>query len=180
MLDFTSCSAARKSWSWIGRTRGVFVTVAGANGAQLLATDQTYINLLAAMRKAGDPNVPLRVQSYRNAFFRLAATITIEPEFASDVVLAAVENMLRASFSFDARDFGQPVALSEVLAAIQFVTGVRAAQVTQFFRTDDPNAGGLGSVLTAAVPVSGSAGEPLAAELLTLDPRPLDLVGVSA
>jgi predicted phage baseplate assembly protein len=177
---FAGVAKALATWSWIGRTRGVFVTVAGANGADLPPTGQTYVNLLAAMRKAGDPNVPLRVQTYRNAFFRLAATVTTDPAYAIDAVLTAVESTLRAAFSFDARDFGQPVALSEVLAAIQSVSGVRAAQVTQFFRTDDPNAGGLGSVLTAAVPLSGSAGEPLAAELLTLDPRPLDLVGVSA
>jgi predicted phage baseplate assembly protein len=177
---FAGVAKALATWSWIGQTRGVFVTVAGANGAELPETGQTYVNLLAAMRKAGDPHVPLRVQSYRNAFFRLATTVTIEPDAANDVVLAAVETTLRTAFSFDARDFGQPVALSQVLAAIQSIAGVRAVQIGQFFRTDDPNGPGLASVLTASVPTSGSEGEPLAAELLTLDPRPLDLVGVSA
>jgi predicted phage baseplate assembly protein len=177
---FAGVTKALATWSWVVQIRGIFVTVAGAAGAQLPETGQTYINLLAAMRKAGDPHVGLRVQSYRNAFFRLMATVTIAPDAASDAVLASVEAALRASFSFTARDFGQPVALSEVLAAIQSVAGVRAAQIGQLFRTDDPNGPGLASVLTAAVPMTGSAGEPLAAELLTLDPRPLDLVGVSA
>ena len=175
---FAGVAKALATWSWIGQTRGVFVTVAGAHGAQLAEAGQTYINLLAAMRKAGDPHVALRVQSYRNAFFRLTATVTIESDAANAAVLAAVETTLRDAFSFSARDFGQSVALSEVLAAIQFVAGVRAVQISQFFRTDDPNGPGLANLLTAAVP--GSAGEPLAAELLTLDPRPLDLVGVSA
>jgi uncharacterized phage protein gp47/JayE len=177
---FAGVAKALATWSWIGQARGVFVTVAGADGAQLAETGQTYINLLAAMRKAGDPHVALRVQSYRNAFFRLTATVTIEPDAANDAVIAAVETALRNAFSFAAREFGQSVALSEVLAAIQFVAGVRAVQVSQFFRTDDPKGPGLANLLTAAVPATGSAGEPLAAELLTLDPRPLDLVGVSA
>lgn len=177
---FAGVAKALATWSWVGQTRSVFVTVAGAGGAPLPETGRTYVNLLAAMRKAGDPNVGLRVQSYRNAFFRLMATVTIEPDAASDLVLAAVEAALRTAFSFAARDFGGPVALSEVLAAIQSVAGVRAAQIGQFFRTDDPNGPGLASVLTASAPVAGSAGEPLAAELLTLDPRPLGLVGVSA
>jgi predicted phage baseplate assembly protein len=177
---FAGVAKALATWSWIGRTRGVFVTVAGANGADLAAAGQTCVNLLAAMRNAGDPNVPLRVQSFRKAFFRLGATIVVEPGFAGDAVLAAVETALRAAFCFAARNFGQPVALSEVLAAMQSVAGVRAAQVTQFFRTDDPNGGGLGDVLTAAAPQSGGTGRTLAAELLTLDPRPLDLAGVTA
>jgi predicted phage baseplate assembly protein len=172
---FAGVAKALATWSWIGRTRGVFVTVAGANGTELPETGQTYVNLLAAMRKAGDQHVALRVQSYRKAFFRLATTVIIEPDAENDVVLGAVEAKLRDAFSFDARDFGRPVALSEVLAATQSVAGVRAAQITQFFRTDDPNGPGLATVLTAAVPVAGGAGE-----LLTLDPRPLDLVGVSA
>ncbi len=175
---FAGVAKALASWSWTGRMRGVFVTVAGANGAALPSDGQIFANLLAAMRKAGDPNVPLRVQSFRNAFFRLAATVTIEPALSNDLVLGLVERTLRAAFAFDARDFGQPVALSEVLAVMQSVPGVRAVQVTQFFRTDDPNGGGLANILIASVPVSGSAGEPLAAELLTLDQRPLDLIGV--
>lgn len=171
---------ALANWSWIGASRGVFVTVAAADGAELLETGPTYVNLLAAMRRAGDPHVSLRVQSYRKAFFRLAASVITEPAFATDNVLAAVEGRLRDAFSFDARVFGQSVALSEVLAAIQSVPGVRAVQVAQFFRTDDPSGEGVATVLTASVPSSGSAGEPLAAELLTLDPRPLGLVGVRA
>jgi hypothetical protein len=158
--------------------RGVFLTVAGANGAELPVSSPTYTNLLAAMRQSGDPNVPLRVQSFRNAYFRLGATLTIEPAATHDLVLAAVEAALRAAFCFQARDFGQPVALSEVLAVMQSVSGVRAAQVTQFFRTDDGVGSGVGNVLVAAVPAAGSAGETLAAELLSIDPRPLDLVGV--
>jgi predicted phage baseplate assembly protein len=176
---FAGVAKALATWSWIGRMRGVFVTVAGAKGADLPESSPTFINLLAAMRAAGDPKVPLRVKSYRNAFFRLAGTVAIEPDQTKDVVLAMVEAALRAAFSFEARDFGQPVALSEVLAAMQSVPGVLAVQVTQFFRTDDPDAGGLDRVLTASMPVSGSAGSPLSAELLTLDPRPLDLVGTS-
>lgn len=177
---FTGVAKALATWSWIGRTRGVFVTVAGSGGAAISTDGQTYGNLLAAMRTAGDPNVPLRVQSFRDAFFRLAATITLQPGAVAGATLMAVETALRGAFAFDTREFGQSVAISEVLAVIQGVTGVRAAQVTQFFRTDDPNGGGLATGLAAAAPMAATARHVLAAELLTLDPRPLDLVGVAA
>lgn len=177
---FAGVAKALATWSWVGQSRGIFVTVAGANGAELPEIGPTYVNLVAAMRKAGDPHVPLRVQSYRKAFFRLAGTVTVEPDAPPDAVLAGVEARLRDAFSFAVRDFGQAVAQSEVLAAMQSVPGVRAAQVNQFFRTDDPNGPGLAALVVAAVPEVGSSGAPLAAELLTLDPRPLDLVGVRA
>ena len=49
---FAGIAKALATWSWIGQTRGVFVTVAGPTAPQLADTGQTYINLLAAMRKA--------------------------------------------------------------------------------------------------------------------------------
>lgn len=178
---FAGVAKALATWSWVGSRRGVFVTVGGVDGAALPPGSRTYANLLAAMGKAGDPQVALRVQTYRDAFFRLAATVTVEPEQEIAPVLAAVEAVLRARFSYAARSFGQPVALSEVLAAAQPTPGVRAVQVTGFFRTDDEDAddgGGIADVLLASRPQPGADGVPLAAELLMLDPRPLDLVGV--
>ncbi|PVM82173.1 putative baseplate assembly protein [Caulobacter endophyticus] len=175
---FAGVAKALATWSWIGATRGVFVTVGGGGGAALPPESRTYVNLLAAMRKAGDPNVALRVRTYRNAFFRLSMTVVVETSLEIAPVLAAVEARLRGQFSFEARAFGQPVALSEVLAAVQSVPGVVAAQVGQFFRTDE--AEGVADVLLAAAPQSGSAGAPAAAELLTIDPRPISLVGVRA
>jgi predicted phage baseplate assembly protein len=176
---FAGIAKALATWSWLGQTRAVFVTVAGAGGAALSETGQTYISLLAAMRAAGDPHVALRVQSYRDAFFRISAVVTAADGWQPNQAAAAAEAALRAAFSFDARGFGQPAALSEALAVIQSAPGVRAARITQFFRTDDLNGGGFFDVLRADVPRPGDAGAPLAAELLTLDPRPLDLTGVA-
>ena len=39
----------------------------------------------------------------------------VDPDYETDAVLAAVEEALREGFAFDARAFGQPVALSEVI-----------------------------------------------------------------
>ena len=177
---FAGVAKASATWTWSGQTRGVFVTVAGAGGAELAEQDQTYINLLAAMRKAGDPHVSLRVQTYRKAYFRIAATVMVDPDARKEDVLAAVEQKLRTAFSFDARAFGQPAALSEVMAAIQSVAGVRAVDVDKFFRIDDPNGEGISRILIAAAPEAGTEDQPLAAELLTLDSRPVELVGANA
>jgi predicted phage baseplate assembly protein len=174
---YAGIAKSRATWTWSGQVRGVFVTVAGPDGAEVTPDGDLYKNLLAAMQQVGDPFVPLRVQSYCPAFFRLAAGVKVHPDYLPDKVLTAVEQALRAQFSFTARQFGQPVALSEVVAVIQSVAGVIAVDVDKLYRFDDATAG-LKMLLPAAAPQAGDIGTIAAAELLTLDPSPLHDLGV--
>src|SRR5207244_679497 len=107
--------------------------------------------------------------------------VYVAPDYLPDRVLAAVEVALRARFSFEARAFGQPVALSEVVAAIQAIDGVSAVVLTALHRTgENPGLPTLaGQRLIAAAPQAGSASTVLAAELLTLAPGPLGLTTVT-
>jgi hypothetical protein len=171
-------------WIWSGHARGVFITIAGPDGAAIERGSTTYANLLSAIQKAGAPHVPLQVQPYRKAFFELSATITVKPDFQTESVVAAVEQALRAHFSFDARAFGQPVMLSEVMAVMQAVPGVLAVDITSLRRIDNVFRRWeflfqLPDSLAAALPVVTDDGTLLAAELLTLDPRPVRLTGVA-
>jgi predicted phage baseplate assembly protein len=174
---YAGIAKARATWTWSGQLRGVFVTVAGPDGAEVKPDSDLYKNLLDAMQQAGDPHVPLRVQTFLPAFFRLAAGVKVHPDHSPDKVLAAVEQALRARFSFTARQFGQPVALSEAIAVMQSVTGVIAVDVDQLYRFDDISAG-LNMLLPSAAPQAGDQGTIAAAELLTLDPSPLHDLGV--
>jgi predicted phage baseplate assembly protein len=174
---YAGIGKAHATWTWSGQVRGVFVTVAGPDGAEVATGSDLYKNLLASMQQAGDPHVPLRVQTFRPAFFRLAAGVKVDPDYLPDKVLAAVEQALRTQFSFAAREFGQPVALSEVVAVMQSVAGVVAVDVDKLFRFDDTSAG-LKMLLPAAAPQAGDKGTVAAAELLLLDPSPLHDVGV--
>ena len=117
------------------------------------------------------------MQSYRKAFFRLIATVTVKPGFQKERVVAAVEAALRSRFSFDARAFGQSVTLSEVVAVMQAVPGVLAVDVDHLGRTDGIQDNGLVQPLSAASPQMADDATLLAAELLILDPRPVDLKG---
>jgi len=170
---FAGIAKALATWTWDGQTRGVFVTVAGPGGAKIPDESKTLTNLIAAMQASGDPYVPLRVQTYRPAFFRLSALIVINPDYQQDKVIAAVTDALRMGFSFDARRFGQGVALSEVMAGLQAVPGVGAVDVTKLYRVGD--AAELNARLPAAMPQAGAEGTVQAAELLILDPSPIDL-----
>jgi predicted phage baseplate assembly protein len=169
---FSGIDKALSTWTWFGEKRGVFVTVAGPEGAEISETSPLYENLLDAMHDAGNPLVPLMVRSYQPGLFRIVAALKIDTAFLNDIVLAKAERKLRDNFSFAARQFGQPVHLSEVIATLQDVEGVVAVNVTGLYRSD--GAPDLKEHIAAAVPRPGQ-GEVFPAELLTLDLQPLEL-----
>jgi predicted phage baseplate assembly protein len=163
---------ALATWSWDGQRRGVFVTIAGPDGVEVAPDD---IALLAgAVRAAGDPFVPLRIASYRKATFRTTFNLGVEPAYRRTTVSADVVAAVRATFGFKARAFGQSVALSEIIATIQAVPGVSAADVDTLQRVGI--GAGIGSpppILTAALPEVGVLGTALPAELLLLSDDPI-------
>lgn len=155
----------------VGEKNGVFVTIAGAKGATVTTDSSLFSNLLTAIQDAGDPTVPLILKSYQPRLFRLSAQVKLHPDFLPEKVIKQVEKELREKFSFEARDFGQPVHRSEVIALIQSVTGVVSVNVTQFYRSDEPSPTSH-LHLVAAVPAFGGK-DFTPAEILTLDPQPV-------
>jgi hypothetical protein len=154
----------------VGEKQGVFVTIAGTKGAAVATDSSLFSSLLTAIEDAGDTTVPFIVKSFQPRFFRLSAQVKLDPEFLPDKVLAQIEQELRDRFSFDARDFGQPVHRSEVVALIQGIKGVVSVNVKQFYRSDENPTTHLH--LVAAVPAPGGR-DLTPAEILMLDPQPL-------
>jgi len=156
-----------------GRT--IVITVAGDDGKQ--PSDGTRIRLLNTLRQNGDPLVHCEVVGYRTATFRLAMRIKRHPDHVRDVVLQRVETALRTAFSFDARDFGQMVARSEIIAVAQSIDGVAGVDLdgfdysrNRFIAVNRP----ADRLIPGAATV-GRAGNAIAAELLLLDEaRPFD------
>lgn len=170
--SYGGIAKALATWTWDGQRRGVLVTVSGTGGAKVAPGDTLYKNLLAAMRKAGDPYVYPRLNTYSQRSFRLEAGVGIRPDHLPESVLPEVRRRLRESFGFDAREFGQGVALSEVAGVAGATPGVTAVDVDVLHRGDREES--LQPYLDAAVPRAGDT-EVLAAELLTLDPQSLKI-----
>jgi predicted phage baseplate assembly protein len=180
---FSGVAKALATWTWTGEVRGVFVTVAGSDGALIPEGSATHDNLVTAMKGSGDPYIPRRVQSYRPVFFKLGAVVKLDPDYEPEKVLTVVEKALRSAFSFDARAFGQAVTASEVMAVTQGVAGVIAVDITKLYRAGD--AAVANDLLLSAVPQAGAGALPgsqddivSAAELLTLSAGPLDELGI--
>jgi hypothetical protein len=178
--SFAGIAKALATWTWNGQSRGVFLTVAAAQGGAVEEGTLLYKNLLAAIREAGHPFVPIRIASYRKAFFRLAGTLKVDPDYEPTKVLAAVRAALSALFSFEARGFGEPVTLSAVVKVIHEVPGVVAVDIDTLSRTDGVGGEGTKSPLPAEIPRLGTEhGLVLPAELLLLDIGSLENLGAA-
>lgn len=159
--------------------QSILVTVAGPEGALIETTSKTYENLLAALQGAGDPYTKFSIVTYRPAYFRIAAGLFVNSDYDSVLVLAVAKQALRDAFSFESRQFSQPVYLSEVISIIQAVDGVIAVDVNELYRTDGI-ANSLNTQLLAKSAVRQADLTLLGAELLTLDSAPLDGLEVIA
>jgi predicted phage baseplate assembly protein len=168
------------TWTWDGRSRGVFLTVAGPRGAEV-ATGPGSVgsDLLDALRAAGDPFVPLRVETRRAASFNVAGTVTVDPDYDKEKVLAEARRVLRERYSFTAREFGQPVILSEVIGVLHSIAGVVAVDVDHLQRTDKTEPEDPAPRLLAEFPGGGADLDVQAAELLLLAPGNLEEVKAS-
>lgn len=166
-----------------GAHRGVFLTVAGETG-QVSETSAEFTSLISALKQSGDPFVDVVIKPYRPAFFQVEASIGVDPAYLSDAVVEALRTSLAERFSFAARQFGQSVTAVEVIAAIQQVPGVVFVNLSYLFRSDPLNPTlpkTLQSVLSAALPAANSSRfNAQAAELLILDPRPIQISVVTA
>ncbi len=172
-LAFAGIAKALATWTWVGRMRGVFLTVAGANGNVFKSDDPTITNLINALRNAGNPYIPLTVASYSPVLIEIGANVRVDAEnYDPTQVLAQVWQSLAASVNFNERQPGQGMAQSEVIALMQSTPGVIAVELTAFNRKGQPLAPGtpLPPVLRAAAPLVGQQGTPQAAEMLLLDP----------
>ncbi|HMJ26138.1 MAG TPA: putative baseplate assembly protein [Pyrinomonadaceae bacterium] len=169
--SFSGLAKAAATWTWNLHARGVFITVAGIDGAGVDV--RLHDTLVSAMLKVADPFVPITVKSYLPVTFKLVASVKIDPDYLEEKVLTAVEDALRTGFAFAARTFGQPVTLSEVISAMQNIAGVVAVDVNKLFRSDQSEA--WNELLSAQAPRAGDDSSVPAAELLTLDPGPLEL-----
>ncbi len=169
---FSGVGKALATSTWNHDGRGVLLTVAGDDGDPVPDGSRTQKNLLAAIVAAGDPHVPVQVKSYRSVTFTIRGRAVADPRYLPGTVAAAIERALRSRFSFAARSFGQPVDIGEVIATVQGVPGVLFADIDEIRRKGAPDAA---ATLPSDYPKSGAiASAALPAELLTLDPDPLD------
>ena len=88
--------------------------------------------LLIALRKFGDPDLPVQVQLRELVVLVLSANVRLAADYQWEPVATEIRATLLDAFGFQKRALGQPVLLSEVISAIQNIDGVEYVDVDAF------------------------------------------------
>ncbi len=119
-----------------GVGRAVLVAIASSEGSTVDDSDELYTTLHEAIEKYKDPAATFLLRSYNKMAFNVGAKIVVSVEMEFADVKQDVQDALKADFSFDNRDFGQAVTLSEVISVIQRVKGVEAVDIESLYEHD--------------------------------------------
>jgi len=115
-----------------GRRQIVLMTVAGVDDAPIDSTSDLYRNLVEALRRLGDADVPLHVVSRELRALVLSANVALLPDYEWEPVAVALRRHLLERFGFAKRELGQHARLSEVTAAMHEVRGVSWVDIDVF------------------------------------------------
>ena len=176
---FAGVAKAHALWIASGPSRGIYITLAGIDGARIPESSDTYTNLMNSLRRYGDPMLPLSLVNFTAATFTLGMAVKIADAAQRESVLQELEDTLRDYFSFTNRDFGQHVTQDEVLAVAHSVAHVEAVRITRLFRNGPGASESVEPIIAAQVPVASLTVPPQPAELLTLSKSPLEMESFS-
>lgn len=112
-----------------GRRQLVHVTIAGAEDIPIDKNSDLYRNLRQSLFDYGDPYQAIQLEIRELVFIVIEARIRILPEYLWELVVTNVRAALLDAFSFERRELGQDVLLSEVLSVMQAVRGVAYVDV---------------------------------------------------
>jgi hypothetical protein len=112
-----------------GRRQLVHITIAGADDIPVDESSDLYSNLFAALRESGDPRQAIQVAIRELMLIVISADIRILPDYQWEPVVTQVRTALLDAFSFERRELGQDVYLSEVISVMQNVRGVAYVDV---------------------------------------------------
>ncbi|MEK6321056.1 MAG: putative baseplate assembly protein [Acidobacteriota bacterium] len=107
-----------------GAREVVHLTISGVGDIPIDLTSDLYRNLVAALKRFGDPLQPLQVEASERVLLVVSAQVKLLPDYLWVSVNAKIRAALFDKFGFESRDLGQDVPQSEVLSVIQSVPGV--------------------------------------------------------
>lgn len=172
-INFAGIAKALATWTWFGSRRGVFLSIAGENGAILTSDDPIVLKLVAAIQASGNRYIPLTVAPYLPVLFRIGAAVKVDQDnYDPGLVLAQVWQNIQSAFAFDRRQLAQNVVGSQIVGIIQQTPGVIAAQLQALNLSGDPAIGIAPAMLCAAGPTP-----PQGAQMLLLDPASESAIG---
>jgi predicted phage baseplate assembly protein len=134
---FAGIGKAQATLLSTGRRQVLHITIAGPAGSEVTEGSDLVQELTEAIRGTrACSELTVHVDSFERAFFCLKARVWIEPDHRGRLaeIERAAKSALEETFAFSRREFGQPVAAAQVVAAIHTVPGVRAVELDRLYR----------------------------------------------
>jgi hypothetical protein len=120
----------------------VHVTIAGFGDAPIDEGSDLLRNLRRALTDFGDPALPVAVAVRELQLLVVSAKVKLLPDYVWEKVAPKIRTKMLDTFSFEARELGQDVFLSEVISAMQSVQGVSYVDVDALGGIAERNADG--------------------------------------
>lgn len=120
----------------------VHVTIAGFGDAPVDEGSDLLRNLRRALTDFGDPALPVAVAVRELLLLVVSAKVRLLPDYVWEKVAPKIRTKMLDTFSFEARELGQDVFLSEVISAMQSVPGVSYVDVDALGGIAERNADG--------------------------------------
>ena len=115
-----------------GRLPLIHVTIAGAEDIPIDENSDLFRNLRQALYDFGDPFQKIQLAVRELLMIVIEAGVAILPDYQWESVVSEVRSALLDRFSFERRELGQDVMLSEVISVMQSVRGVAYVDVDAF------------------------------------------------
>jgi hypothetical protein len=132
----------------------VQVTVAGENDIPIDPTSDLQRNLLEALRRFGDPHLPIQVVTRELLALVIGARVKLHPDYLWEAVRPQLEAALQERFGFAHRDLAQDAHAAEALAAMQAVAGVDYVDLDLFAAvSESTSATGLAGLASTLIGV---------------------------
>jgi len=128
---FAGVGKAKATEIWDGTRNVVHLSVASSDGQKL--DPLTCDNITKSIQRFMDPHLPFILDSFIKKTFSLTAKIKINSDMIFDKVILSVKNAIQETFSFQKRQFGQSVTLSEVVTLIQNIQGVLFVALNELY-----------------------------------------------
>lgn len=106
------------------RRQVVHLTIAGVDDIPIDKQSDLYINLYQALRQFGDSYQAVKLELRELMVIILSAKVKILPKYEWETVEPQLRQTLLDTFSFEQRELGQDVTLSEVISSIQQLPAV--------------------------------------------------------
>jgi hypothetical protein len=138
---FAGIAKARARRLSDGQRQLVHITIAGVDDSAIDRASDLYRNLVIALQKYGDEDLPVQVDLRELVVLMLNARVRLTADYLWEPVALAIRTALLDTFGFRKRSLAQPALLCEVMGAIQNVEGVAYVDVDSFGGIPEKTAG---------------------------------------